>query len=59
MLPSYCRGIRENPTPAEGVAAWYENKEIALRKSRKTGRANSSPCDSQKTNDPPPETQPC
>jgi hypothetical protein len=41
-------GVRKNPTPAEGVAAWYEKKETALGKNREAGHANCSPCDSEK-----------
>ena len=52
------RGIRENPTPAEGVAARYENKETALWNSRKAGCANGSARDSEKTKDPPSESRP-
>lgn len=52
------RDIRENPTPTEGVAARYENKETALWKSRETGRANCSPRDAEQAKDPPPQTQP-
>ena len=31
----------------EGVAAWYEDKETALREGREAGGANCSPCDSE------------
>jgi hypothetical protein len=50
--------IRENPTPAEGVAAWYEDKETALGKSRETGWANCWSRDSEQAKDPPPESKP-
>ena len=36
-----------NPTPAEGVAAWYEDKETALGEGREAGGANWSPRDSE------------
>lgn len=47
--------IRENPIPAEGVAARYEDKETALWKSRQAGRTSCSPRDSKQGKDPPPE----
>jgi hypothetical protein len=50
--------IRENPIPAEGVAARYEEKETTLWKSREAGRPNYSPRDSEHAKDPPPETHP-
>jgi hypothetical protein len=44
--------------PANGVAAWYENKETALGKSRETGRASCSPRAAQQAKAPPAEGQP-
>jgi hypothetical protein len=43
--PRSLKGVRKNPTPAEGVAAWYENKETALGENREAGHANCSPRD--------------
>jgi len=57
--PHILGGIRENPRPTEGVAAWYENEETARWRSRKAGRANCSPRDAEKTKGSPPENQPC
>jgi len=59
MQPPYCKDIRENPTPAEWVAAWHENEETALCKSRKAGHATGSPGDPQQANGSAPETQSC
>jgi len=50
--------IRENWTPAEGVAARYEDKETALCKGREAGGANYSPRGSGQAKSPSPEIQP-
>jgi hypothetical protein len=47
-----------NPTPAEGVAAWYEDKETALGEGREAGGADRSPRNSQEAHDLPPVSQP-
>jgi hypothetical protein len=51
-------GVRTNPTPAEGVAAWYEDKETALSKSREAGGASRCPRDPKEAKDPPPQSKP-
>jgi hypothetical protein len=50
-------GVRKNPTPTKGVAAWYEEKETALRKGREAGGAMGSRRDSKKAQDVSPESQ--
>src|SRR5512137_1410027 len=52
------QGVRTNPTPAERVAAWYEDKETAPGNSREADGAKASPRDSQETQPPPPQNQP-
>ena len=56
--PSNLRGVRENPTPTDGVAAWYEKEETARWKSREGGQAGCSPGDSEQISAPPTEDQP-
>ena len=50
-------GIKENPRPASGVAAWYENEETALCNSREGGWAACSPGDPRKSKGSPPQTR--
>ena len=61
-LPGWHRrlkAVRENPRPAEGVAAWYEKKETALGKKREAGHARRSPRDSENIQDWSPEGTSC
>ncbi len=45
--PRSLEDVRENPIPAEGVAAWYENKETALGEKREAGHAGCPPRDAK------------